>query len=402
MYLPIISTHGCHCFRLRFAVTLLAITVCLLVPTRGQAGEPTRAWTGLDGRRLDAVLVDADADTVLLRVPTGEEYRLELALLSEADTRYIARWRKSGANAIWPSEAKAKASDAIVIVREDTAKREFVYRSEHFQFASDIRISKSVVLEFSRIFEATYAALSALPLGHRLQPPKGETHFRTRVFQTREEYYRGGGFPGSAGLYVGETGEVLIPLSSLGVRVVGRRVVLNREIGNATLVHELVHQLAALDQKNVPVWYREGIADYLASCPYRTGRFSFDAPARAVVDFLRRPDGLLLPPLRDFLGFGREEFYGANEGLGEEARTHYAGALLLVTHFFHSDGSGDAARIKAYVKALAAGRPQNVALALLIDGRTPEDLEFEMQTAWQTVGLRVAFGTSAGAEKIRP
>ncbi len=385
------------------AVRFLTATLWLAIPASGQSGEPTRTWTALDGRRLDAVLVDADADSVLLRVPAGEEFRLDLATLSETDTRYVARWRKAEAEAIWPSEAKAKASDAISVIREDAEKNEYIYQSDHFQFTSDIRMSKSVVLEFSRIFEATYAALSALPLGHRLLPPKGETHFRTRVFQTKEEYYRGGGYPGSAGLYVGETGEVLIPLASLGVRVVGRRVVLNREQGNATLVHELVHQLTASDQTNVPIWYREGLADYLASSPYRTGRFSFESRPQSVVSFLRRPDGLRLPPLRAFLGFGREEFYGANEGLGEEARLHYGGALVLVTHFFHRDGSGDAARIKAYLKALAAGRPPEKALAILLGGRAPEDLEFEIQNAWQTVGLRISFDAAAPpSPKIRP
>ena len=79
-----------------------------------------------------------------------------------------ARWRKAGADAIWPSEAKAKAGADIVVVREDAEKGEFIYRSDHFQFTSDIRMSKSVVEEFSQLFEATHAALRALPLGHRL------------------------------------------------------------------------------------------------------------------------------------------------------------------------------------------------------------------------------------------
>lgn len=382
---------------------ILAFMLGVAFSVHGQADEPTRTWTALDGRRLDAVLIDADADTVLLRVPAGEEYRFQLAQLSEADTSYVARWRKSGADAIWPSEAKAKASDSIVVVLEDTEENEYVYRSEHFQFASDIRISKSVVQEFSRLFEATHAALAALPLGHSLRPPKGETHFRTRVFQTKEEYYRAGGYPGSAGLYVGETGDVLIPLASLGVRVVGRRVVLNRDHGNTTLVHELVHQLTASDQTNVPVWYREGLADYIASSPYRTGRFSFENRPQSVAAFLRRSAGFKLPPLRAFLGFGREDFYGANEGLGEAARLHYGGALVLVTHLFHSDGNGDAARIKAYLKALGTGQPPEVALPQLLGGRAPEELEFEIQNAWQSVGLPIAFDAAApSSPEIRP
>jgi hypothetical protein len=326
--------------------------------------------------------------------------------LSEVDQSYVARWIRSSREAIWPTGAKAAAElvEDIAVVREDSGKNEYVYRSAHFEFASDTRMSKNVVLEFSRVFEATHAALAALPLGHRLSPPEGETHFKTRIFRTREEYFQAGGFPGSAGLYVGETGEVLIPLSSLGVRVVGRRVILNREEGNATLVHELVHQLTASDQKNVPDWYREGLADYLASTPYRTGRFSFEGRAASTLAFLGNPPALVLPKLREFLHFGRRQFYGANEGLGEEARVHYAGALVLATYFFHLDGGRDGARMKAYLKGLVAGRSNAESVQILLDGRSYEELETDVQSAWGELGLPLAFGIAPPSPlpKIRP
>ncbi len=293
-------------------------------------------------------------------------------------------------NAPWPNEAKAGATE-IEIVREDAKRNEYIYRSRHFEFRSDIRISRSVVNEFSRIFEATWAALAAVPLNHSLTAHKNTSHFVTRLFKSSVGYLQAGGPRGSGGVYKGSTGEVLIPLRSLGVRVVGRRVVLDRESSNETLIHELVHQLTANDQRGVPHWYREGTAEYFSALPYRSGRFSFTNPAEFTLKSLGEPERIDFPNLKSYLNFDRVQFFGADSGVGRGGAANYHRSLLVTTYFFHLDGEGDGARIKDYLKALRKGTPAGKAVELLLDGRSYAQLGEAFAKAWRGKGLRVYF-----------
>jgi hypothetical protein len=56
------------------------------------------------------------------------------------------------------------------------------------------------------------------------------------------------------------------------------------------------------------------------------------------------------------------------------------------------DGAGDGARIKKFLKSLAAGKPLDESLPLLLDGRTYEQLEKEITKTWSKNGVDLSFG----------
>jgi len=66
-------------------------------------------------------------------------------------------------------------------------------------------------------------AIKSLPLQLDPRPP-GNGQFVVRLFRNREDYIKAGGPQGSSGVYMVRTREILVPMDSLGVRTVGRRV----------------------------------------------------------------------------------------------------------------------------------------------------------------------------------
>jgi hypothetical protein len=56
------------------------------------------------------------------------------------------------------------------------------------------------------------------------------------------------------------------------------------------------------------------------------------------------------------------------------------------------DGDGDGKRIKSFLKALRDGKTGGDAVAVLLDGRSYEQLEKEITKAWSRRGIDLTFG----------
>ena len=294
----------------------------------------------------------------------------------------------------WPKEVAVKGSPEIDVIREDSERNQFVYRSTHYEFVSDVRLSKGVVSKFALLFEATYAAVESLPLGHTLRVPghPRETHFRTRLFLTDASYRKAGGPSASSGVFVGRTGEVLVPMSSLGVKSTGRRVVIDPKKGdeaNKTLVHELVHQLTAMDQGGMHLWYREGLAEYLSTCPYKEGSFSFEDRSAAVQKHLHSINHAKCIQMIDFLPISRILFKESQNRLGPLNTRHYQTALLLVDFLFHHDSPSSS--IQKYIQAVQSGTEADAALPYLLAGRSYGEFQADLAAVWRDAGLHLTF-----------
>jgi hypothetical protein len=55
------------------------------------------------------------------------------------------------------------------------------------------------------------------------------------------------------------------------------------------------------------------------------------------------------------------------------------------------DGKGDAARIKAYVKALQSGTSEKEAQKILLDGRSYKELANDIEQKWRKAGVKIHF-----------
>lgn len=386
-------------------ILLLTVLLCFT-----EAAE-IRIWTSIDGKKLEASIVSATEDQVVLKLSEGnKEYTLPINRLSVVDGTYITRWLESQAqktnaktaetslenwDAPWPAMISGNVSPEIETVEENEEKRQFIYRSPHYEYVCDVKLTQNVVRRFAILFEATNDFVRALPLS--MEKAHQKKRHLIYLYETLETYSKNGGPPGSAGVFIGGKDIIMVPLTSLGVIKGAGGYRVDYDKTNKTLPHEIVHQITdpPYYQLGGRGWFTEGLAEYVAVTPYRSGKFNLrssqndlkyyvsgygrdNTGGRALGETIRVPD------IKSF-------FLQSYESFVANANTNYGIAALITYYFFHWDGKEDAANVKAFLKALKAGKTGEDALAVLLAGRSYDQMEEEIAKAWRSRDIKLEF-----------
>jgi hypothetical protein len=315
------------------------------------------------------------------------------------------------AEKVWPRSVGLDDKPEVVTVREDAEKKEFVYRSPHYEFICDSKLGANVVREFGRMFEATYLLNCKLPLDLKPKPEPLREYFQARLYTNAEDYFANGGVEGSAGVYSRGDKALKVPLKSLGVKMVGSRVSLDKtgDDDNATLIHEITHQMMNHWLRFLPTWYTEGSAEYAEILEYNTnGRFSLAGLRQRLEDYTTRCNLWQTTPfkmldLKELMEIKSSEWSAAlvrpvqvaNVTGATQATQNYGSAGLLTYYFYHQDGNGDAANIIAYLRAIEAAGNEADESALakkhLLRDRTYEQLAVDVKKGLKKEGIEVEF-----------
>ncbi|QQL45304.1 SHD1 domain-containing protein [Sulfuriroseicoccus oceanibius] len=374
-----------------------------------------RTWTDVQGRKLEAELLEVTGEGVVLKLQNGRQANVPFAKLSEADQEFAKSWEapakndapsgggvpegaKLNWNVPWPSEAEVEGDADIEIIEEDKDGRRFVYESPRYRYISDVGLKKSVVSSFAEMFEATCVYCESMPLAMTGATRANGGKFDILLFETKESYIKAGGPPSSAGVYMGAKNTVMVPLESIGVKKFGSSYTRDRDKSSGTLIHELTHQLTPFEyyESGARGWFSEGIAEYTTATPYRNGRFRLTNNIKKVAEYItefgsdgkagrRLGEEINAPDLKQFMLMPYSQFTGGN------ANFNYGFACLLTTYFIHLDGDGDAARLKEFLKALRQGKKGEEALAVLLDGRSFDEMEEDISDGWRRKGIKVSF-----------
>lgn len=299
----------------------------------------------------------------------------------------------------WPELIGLREEPEVEIIREDLEAKSFVYESANFRYTADARLSKSVTRRFARLFEATLAYCKALPLGLG-EGTRTDGKFAIRLYENTSDYFASGGPPGTGGVFTTGENIIKVPFESLGLRKAGSGYTLDHDVSNRTLAHEIVHQLTPPSYfcgASFNSWFIEGIAEYVANTPYRSGQYNTRTARAAIIEYAT--------------GFSREDKRGRNIGkeihldsldsffhlpysafTGQNANFHYAVSPLLVHYFIHADGPGDGSLLRAYLEALRSGSGHSQATQALLNGRSFRDVETTLQTSFRRYGLKFTFG----------
>lgn len=354
-------------------------------------------------------MVRLDGQTVILKLKDGREVPYPLAKLCAADGKYIeanktlsppvaADGKALNFDAPWPDLIKFSEDPEINTVEEDAGKKRFVYESANYRYVCDVRLAKSVVKGFAVMFEATHLYCRTLPLAFD-GGVKTDGKYQILLFEKTEDYTTAGGPAGSAGVFIGSKSAVLVPLTSLGVKPVGSSYMLDRDKSSNTIPHELTHQLSPGDYfaEGAMGWFSEGIAEYVANTPYRSGAFNVRGNQKAILEYVTgygtKDQGgralgskIQMPPLKTFMLQSYASFQ-------EQPQVGYGCGLLLTDYFLHMDGAGDGKRLKNFLKALRDGKEGEEVLKVLLDGRTFEKLQEDFTKALSRKGVDFTFGT---------
>ena len=408
-------------------VALTCIALFLAPVAQAQQAEAFRKWTSADGRELEAVLVGVEGDSVKLKLRTGNVVAVPLTRLSEDDQTFAKQATPANpekkpaapvnsktegaqyaAEKTWPRSITLADVTPVTVVKEDADKKEFIYRSEHYEFRCDSKLGANVVLAFNKMFEATHLLNWKLPLDFKPAPEQGQEYFIANLYTSKEDYHSNGGPLGSAGVYQGGKKALSVPLSSLGVKMVGNRVSVekSKEEHNAVLIHEITHQMMNHWLSHLPVWYIEGSARYTEILKYDRGRFNLgniDGLLRTHMQ--RHGDGkhYTMLDLEELTNLDGRTWGAALTSPTRQAGQNYTSAMLLTYYFYHLDDKGDAAHISDYLKAVQDTRDKAALDAAfkqhLLRERSFEALRADLKKAMHKTGLDLDF-SSPGKNKL--
>lgn len=308
----------------------------------------------------------------------------------EEGTLYEGRENLPGKNfgADWPSVTRIP--DMLPARTVQDGPDRWIYETQHFRFTADAPIALSAIKEIARIFEGTYAANLALPINspcnHHQVNESGR--FNACFFEKYEDYIAAGAVKGSAGVFIPDGwgrlqhGRVLVPFGSMGLEKRGNRYVKGgRRVDAKTLSHEITHHMT-LGSYAYPMWFIEGIAEYVGLSYDVNGRVNFGGNKRTIGEFVagfgRKGGGgravgrepKVGMTLQDFLKW-KKNFLNAPVA----PQVGYGLSALLVYYFFHLDGKRDGARVKKYLEIIQNGGTLDQANEALLDGRTWRRLE---------------------------
>lgn len=367
-----------------------------------------RSWTNEAGKTINAELIEVSGDQAVLKM-NGSNFEVPVTSLSEDDQKFIAEWKKqqptdsSNDSKIepnwdgeWPKLISADISQDIEVLKEDDDAGEYIYASDHYEFICDVKLNTSVVKRFSLLFEATNQFVRELPLG-MVKPFREERH-KIHLFETRSAYQSAGGPPSSAGVYIsrGGEGDILVPLTSLGVKKVGSNFSVDYDKENTTLSHEITHQITDYEYyaPGARGWFTEGLAEYISESGYRSGKFNVNDLQKLKANVTAYgEDGqggralgteINAPDLNEF-------FVQSYDSFLSNAHLNYGLGALIVYYYFHMDGEKDAANIKEYLKGLKAGKKAPEMFEPLLAGRSWDEMEADITKSWRSRGVRINF-----------
>jgi len=360
--------------------------------------EDLRQWTLPGVAPFQAELIAADGLRATLSVPGRGKTVIPFARMSAADIDYVHEWRKKNPDAPlvdperlapWPAEAVAESID-VKMTAEDAAASRWQYESAHFAIESDTKLPVPVVREFAAVFEATRAAVVAMPLGLAYG---GESRkFPVVMLSNLVDYGKAGGNSGSGGTYNIETGQMLVFLPNLGIKPGVGAMTLDYQRNIFVLKHEVTHEVLGPWYLYLPMWLNEGFAECMAATPYTRGRYGFQGLDPALHDYLlkwrtnpNQRELLFIPPAR-LMSLDSEQW---NAGVAaQSAYPYYNSAALLTEYFLHIDGHGDSANLAAFFDDIRRGVSVHEAEAKrLLRGRTRESLTAEVQNYARKLGL---------------
>ena len=396
--------------KLRLGTGFVLAGVMAFASINASTAAELRMWVDEQGREVRASFagITSDGESVNLKLENGSSIPFPIARLSEDCQVYAkeaaavkaARADEPEYNfdSDWPQLVGFREDPEIEIIREDADSNEFIYESLNFRYIADARLSRSVVRGFALLFESTHEFCQAMPIGMG-EGVRTDGKYLIKLYENRQDYVSAGAPAASAGVFMGGRNLIKVPFESLGVRPVGSGYMLDRSASNRILAHEIAHQLTPppyFGRGQFNAWFIEGIAEYVATTPYRSGQYNTRAGRRAAVDYatgFSRVDNrgrnigtdIKLSSLENYMNLTYAQFIS-------NSNFNYAVGLLLTYYFIHMDGEGDAANLQAYLRALLDGASREEAEAKLLNGRTFKELENDVQAGWRRFGVRFNFG----------
>lgn len=385
-------------------VKILSVLAALSLAGSVQA----RIWTNDRGATVVAVLVAVRDAEVDLKLQDGRVVAVPKNVFSGADQAYILEWVKSGGtlpdtdvgaenppvqgaapgryvplepnwDAPWPERAAAPGFLLVKTVQETDELS--VYETDHFIIESPGKLSETERMTLARRFETILSALAAVPMNLAVAR-RPSRKYLVRVCFREEEFDQAPGL---------RNGRLKFSPTSFAVLLLRDQQGKPLKLAAVDPRFAVAHWVA--QSMDLEHWLVDGFSAYMAFLPMEKEALVFrKLPGRLAAMLPRsvRTGRKPLPALADLLA--RDSAHSAaGHGLplkGDMSR--YWADLLWTVYWCHLEGDGRAERLRRYLKARDA-EDGGEAAALLLDGKSPEEVQREMAAAWKKLGVKLKF-----------
>lgn len=384
-----------------------------------------RQWTNQKNQKIKAKFIritykpeiKEKVHLVTFQLKSGKKTTLPMDSLSETDQNELMAWFKKNPMGAapptppykWPSQFHGSNSPKVVYVKFDTKRKAHLYRTEHFDFYIDKKLSQSTVSKCVAVFDTIVEALDSLPLQLNTIPAANKPRYEAILVGSRETYMQMGGIPNSGGFFSPGKNLTVIPFQSLGIVKKGKNWVFDgKQRSFGTLLHELTHHSTS-HWRGMPPWFQEGLADYMQAMPYQSGRFLFTNPGSSISSSIREYKnysvGGGVMPGGAFKMIHPEKLFATsrvtwNQTMSDKTASarNYASSCVLLYYLMHEDGRGDGEHLIAWLHswraAVLSRRGNEYGMLIkkhLLRDRSYQQLEEEISAAMKKKGLRIAF-----------
>ena len=421
---------------MRFIIYLLSLSFSFCISSASLSAddkdpvEGVRVWTNSKKQDLTASLVkivyvkpakkeDKPRYDVTFKLKTGKKVTFDLELLSKPHKDELWAWLKGNPYGVakptppytWPTQHNGNNSPKVEYVKYDEERYAHLYKTAHFDFYSDERLTNSTISKCVALFDSIVGAIDSLPLELDTIPSGDKPRYQAILLSTREKYMQMGGIHNSGGFFSSGENLTVIPFESLGIEKKGNNWIFDgKNRSFSTLVHELTHHSTS-HWLHTPAWFYEGLAEYMAAMPYQSGRFLFTNPGSSLSSDVRSkykntviedavfPKGVFQMKHPEQLLTITYEGWGGDlkKNLTNGSR-NYTSSMILAYFFMHEDGNGDGHNLIQWLhehRAAAASRKDSELDAIfkkhILRDRTYKQLEEEIKTAMGKKGLRLEF-----------
>ncbi len=366
-----------------------------------------RVWTNDRGATVRGVLLSVRETEVDLRLPDGRIVALPRSIFSGEDQTYIQNWVQSGGtlvdedagsltpeeqarvtkymrsmpnwDATWPAKAGLKGLILIKTVQE-TAEW-CVYETDHFVIESAKKLTDEEQQAIAGKFETVLEAMAALPLNLSVAR-KPSRKYLVRVCFTEEEM---------AAVHGLRKGHLMFSPTSFTVLLTRDKKGKAKELNLIDPRFAFGHWvMQSLDMSH---WVVDAFAAYLEFVPEKEFKLSFIQLPKRLSNLLPRDirtGKTAIPAFSDVLArksLHTVEGHGKEDGIKNAAAW---GDLLWIVYWLHMEGDGQGMRMRKFMRAWIEDGEQQ-ALKILLDGKTPEQIQQEMAEAWKKHGVKLKF-----------
>ena len=297
-----------------------------------------------------------------------------------------------------------------------------LYRSRSYAILTGKPMSVGRVDEMIKVAESVRGVLQRFPLQLLSSEAGGNgTNGRdvVRIYPTTKEYAGAGGPSGTAGFFDGRSGEVIVNHQFL-IEPKGFRSNLEPRQRYRLLVHELVHQVMGERTAVLPLWFCEGLAEYLSAMQFAPGRYRFDSSTstRNIINHFRAVwlhDGrkaITIPTIESLTDLTFRTWAADNQRNRENGYAKYAGALLL-THYQLELAARDLGGLQEFLAnaeikfEAVKGRPRRFRRiapddSVLWKERPPKKVQEQLAAYWKDKGLFLRFKPLRPLDRPKP